>query len=126
MTSDSMTDRFEVFQKRRPPRGEGLTVTLTQRGQLSISSAAFAELGSPKALELMYSRADSLIGIRAIDPSEPHAYAVRGRVVKNRHYGPYIISGTAFFRYFGIKVEQTRRYEAVMRDGILTIDLKKA
>jgi len=39
--------------------------------------------------------------------------------------GPYIVSGAAFFSYFGIDVEQTTRYMATVEDGVLTIDLKK-
>ena len=95
-----------------------------QRGQLSLNEAAFAELGSPKAVELMFSRADRLIGIRPVDPNEPHAYSPR-TAAKNKGHGPYVISGAAFFTHFGIDVPQTTRYTVTMNDNTLVIDLKE-
>jgi hypothetical protein len=116
---------WEVFRGTRAPAVKAPAVTLMTRGQLSINEAAFVELGSPKAVELMYSRNDRVIGIRAVDPSEPHAYVPRTRPSKNQGHGPYIVSGAAFFSYFGIEVEQTTRYMTTVQDGVLTIDLKK-
>jgi hypothetical protein len=94
------------------------------RGQLSINDAAFTELGAPKAVELMYSRTDRLIGIRAVDPVEPHAYVPR-TAAKNQGHGPYIVSGAAFFSHFGIDVPHTTRHAVTVEDGVLLIDLKK-
>jgi hypothetical protein len=122
-----MTDmtEYEVYKRDRTPAVSTPAVTVTQRGVLSINDAAFAELGSPKAVELMYSRADRIIGLRPVDPAEPHAYVPRTRPSKNRNHGPYTVSGAAFFSYFGIKIDQTTRFTATVQDGILTIDLKK-
>ncbi len=116
---------FEVFRRTHSPVVNTPAVTLTKRGQLSINDAAFTELGSPKAVELMYSRADRIVGIRAVDPSEPHAYVPRTRAGKNRGHGPYVVAGSAFLSYFGIEVEQTTRYRTTVQDGVLTIDLKE-
>lgn len=99
-------------------------MTLAHRGQLSLNEAAFNGLGRPKAVELMYSRTDRVIGIRAVDPAEPHAYVPR-TAVKNQGRGPYIISGAAFFSHFDIRVDQTTRYTVTVQDDILVIDLKK-
>ncbi len=115
---------FEVFKRSHSPAIKAPAVTLMQRGQLSLNEAAFTELGSPEAVELMYSRTDRVIGIRAVDPAEPHAYIPR-TAAKNKGRGPYIISVAAFFSHFGIVVDQTTRHMATVRDGILTIDLKK-
>jgi len=113
---------WEVYKRTRAPASTPV-VTVTQRGQLSLNDAAFEELGSPKAIELLYSRADRVVGIRPVDPSEPHAYVPRTRAAKNRGHGPYLIPGIAFFNYYGIEVEQATRYAATVRDGILTFDL---
>ena len=93
------------------------------RGQLSLNDAAFAGLGSPEAVELMYSSSDRLIGIRPVDPAEPHAYVPR-TAAKNKGRGPHIISGAAFFSHFDVKVEQTTRYMATIEGGVLIVDLK--
>lgn len=116
---------FEVFKRNRSPAIKAPAVTLMQRGQLSLNEAAFTALGAPKAVELMYSRADRLIGIRAVDPAEPHAYIPR-TASKNKGRGPYIISGAAFFSHYGIDLPQTTRHVVTMQDDILIIDLKQA
>jgi hypothetical protein len=114
---------FEVFKRTRSPAIKPPAVTVLHRGQLSLNEAAFAQLGSPKAVELLYSHADRLIGIRAVDPAEPHAYIPR-TAAKNKDHGPYIVSGAAFFSHYGIAMDNTVRYEVTVNDGILTIDLK--
>lgn len=114
---------FEVYRKDRTPANSTPSVTVTQRGQLSINDAAFAELGSPKAVELLYSRADRIIGLRPVDPTERHAYVPRARTAKYNGHGPYVVSGSGFLSYFGIEVDQTTRYPATVKDGILRIDL---
>ena len=118
-----MTD-FEVYKRNRAPAVNTPAITVTQRLQLSINDAAYALLGSPKAIELMYSRADRIVGLRPIDASEPHAYVLRTRGEKYRGHGPYVVSGAAFFNYFGITVKETTRYAATEQNGIVTIDLK--
>jgi hypothetical protein len=115
---------FEVFKRSHSPAIKAPAVTVLQRGQLSLNEAAYAELGSPKAVELMYSRADRLIGIRAVDPAEPHAYIPR-TAAKNKGRGPYIISGAAFFSHFGIDMHQTTRFPVTVRDDTLIVDLKE-
>ena len=120
-----MADDFEVYKRNRAPAVNTPAITVMQRGQLSINDAAFALLGSPGAVELMYSRANRIVGLRPVDPSEPHAYVPRTRSAKNRGHGPYVVSGAAFFSYFGIEVKQTARYAATMQNGVLTIDLKE-
>ena len=116
---------WEVFKRSNSPAIKAPAVTLMQRGQLSLNQAAFTELGSPEAVELLYSRADHAIGIRPVDPAEPHAYIPR-TPAKQKGRGPYIISGAAFFSHFGIAVGETTRCMVTVKDGILTIDLKKA
>ena len=115
---------FEVFKRSHSPAMKSPAVTLMHRGQLSLNEAAYTELGSPAAVELMYSRADRVIGIRAVDPDEPHAYVPR-TPAKQKGRGPYILSGAAFFSHFGIPLGPTTRYMVTVKDGILTIDLKK-
>jgi hypothetical protein len=37
--------------------------------------------------------------------------------------GPYIVSGAAFTKYYGINTDEARRWTVVIEDGILLIDL---
>jgi hypothetical protein len=120
----SMAD-WEIFKRNRAPAVKGPAVTLMHRGQLSLNDAAFAELGSPKAVELMFSRANRLIGIRPVDPNEPHAYIPR-TPAKQKGRGPYIISGAAFLTHFGIAVPETTRYMVALEGDTLIIDLKQS
>jgi hypothetical protein len=115
---------FEVFKRNRSPAIKPPAVTVLHRGQLSMNEAAFTELGSPKAVELLYSPAEQLVGIRAADPAEPHAYVPR-TAAKNKGHGPYIVSGAAFFSHYGIIMDKTVRFDVTVNDGILIIDLKQ-
>lgn len=118
-----MADDFEVYKRNRAPADNRPAVTVMQRGQLSINDVAFEMLGMPEALELLYSRTKRVVGVRPVDRDEPHAYVPRTRSAKYRGHGPYVVSGAAFFRYFGIEVKQTARYTATMRDDALIIEL---
>lgn len=114
---------YELFRRVRAPAVRTPAVTLMQRGLLSLNSAAFEALGSPKAVELMYSRKDKRIGVRAADPSAAHSYKPH-TAAKDKGRGPYLVSGSAFLTYFNIQVEHTTRYTATMDGNILSISLK--
>lgn len=115
---------WEVFRRNRSQAIKAPAVTLMLRGQMSLNEAAFAELGSPKAVELLYSRPDNLIGIRAVDPDAPHAYIPR-TATKNKGRGPYVVSGAAFFSHFGISMDRTTRFAVTLQDDTLIINLNK-
>ena len=115
---------FEVFTRKTARLGKKPSVTIQRKGIMSFNQAAYDAIGSPKAVELLYDRADRIIGVRpAADPDAPHAYQPRGAVGKD--YGPYLVSGTAFVHHYGIDVSVSRRYPVTIEDGVLCIDLKK-
>jgi len=112
---------FEVFRS-KGARANGSTDTLTidKRGQLAIGRDAYLQLGEPKAVELLYDRETTTIGIRPVDPSSGTAYAVRGGDKIS-----YTVSGTAFLRHYGIPFGDTAiRRRAEMVNGILCVDLQ--
>lgn len=113
---------FETFTRRMIPLVKKPFVTIQKRGTMSFNKAAHVALGSPEAVELLYDKANDVIGIRAIDPSVDHAYPMRPQA--NKEEGPYIVSGSAFTKYYGIKTEEARRYSADIEDGVLIIDLR--
>jgi hypothetical protein len=113
---------FEVFRKRMVPLVKTPYVTIQKRGTMSFNKAAHAALGAPKAVELLFDPDERIVGVRGVDPSEPHAYAVRDQAHRET---TFVISGTAFTGYYGIPTEISRRWSAYMDDGVLCIDLKQ-
>jgi hypothetical protein len=53
-----------------------------------------------------------------------HAYALRAQAGKS--VGPFIVSGTAFAKYYKIDTTVSRRWVAQLEGDILCIDLKEA
>jgi hypothetical protein len=100
------------------------TVTLQKRGTLSFNKAAHVAMGSPEAVELLYDRTRKIIGIRPVAPEVEHAYPMRSQ--GNKDDGPYIVSGAAFTKYYGINTDEARRWSVVIDDGVLLIDLSAA
>ena len=54
---------FEVFTRRMVPLVKQPTATLQKRGTMSLNKAAHVALGSPDAVELLYDRAEQIIGM---------------------------------------------------------------
>lgn len=112
---------FETFTKRMAPLVKAPYVTIQKRGTISLNAAAHAAIGSPEAVELLYDKSARIVGFRPVDKSAEHAYPLRtsgGKAV-----GPYILSGTAFTKYYGIDTTVSRRWVGRMVDGVLCIDL---
>ena len=117
---------FETFKKRMVPLAKSPYVTIQTRGVMSLNAAAHAALGAPEAVELLYDAGAKIIGLRAVSPETEHAYPIRGMGSGKRHEGTsYMVSGTAFTKYYEIPTEVSTRYPAVLDDGILCIDLAK-
>jgi hypothetical protein len=111
---------FEVFTARKTRSVTVPYFTIQQRGNFSLNRLAYEMLGEPQAVELLYDRVDHIIGLRPIDPSEKHAYPVR----RQQNSASYVVSGHSFCSYYSIPTEITRKYTAVINDGMLTADLK--
>ena len=112
---------FEVFKKRMVPYAKQPYVTLQKRGILSFNKSAYAALGSPEAVELLYDRDSRVIGVRPIDARAEHAYPIRSALTKSG--SSYLVSGTAFVQYYGIPAETSIRYAAFKDGDVLCMDL---
>lgn len=112
---------FEVFTKRMIPLVKQPFVTIQKRGTISINASSYAALGSPEAVELLYDPAERIVGLRGVDPRSQHAYPLRA--AGGKEDGPYVVSGTAFTKFYGIDTEVSRRWVGVLQDGVLCIDL---
>ena len=62
------------------------------------------------------------MGVRGVDPSVQHAYPLRAQA--NKEVGPFIVSGSAFTKYYGIATGVARRFAAEAQDGIFIVDLE--
>jgi hypothetical protein len=113
---------FETFKKRMVPLKKAPYVTIQKRGTMSFNAAAHAALGNPEAVELLYDVKQQIMGVRAVDPAVEHAYPLRSPSKKDQSF---ILSGTAFTKYYEIDTTVSTRYPATMEDGILCIDLKQ-
>jgi hypothetical protein len=110
---------FEVFKKRMTPLVKQPYVTLQRRGTMSFNKAAYQALGSPEAVELLYDKSEGIMGLRPVSATEQHAYPLRA----SNNETTYMLSATAFTKYYEIKTDVSRRFAARMEDGILCIDL---
>jgi hypothetical protein len=113
---------FETFKRNRMPSTAQPAVTIQKRGALSLNTAAYEALGSPKHVALLYDRENELMGIQSVSGSAPHAYVVRG-VGNNR--ATHVVSGKAFLSYYGIPRDEARRWIAEIQDDTLVVDLKQ-
>lgn len=113
--------QFEVFRKRMVPLVKEPYVTIQRRGTMSFNKAAHHALGAPEAIELLFDPNEQIIGVRAVDPRAEHAYPIRMTNAETS----FIVSGTAFTRYYDIPTDVSRRFRAAMVDGVLCIDLKE-
>src|SRR6266508_5021599 len=97
-------------------------VTIQKRGTISLNAAAHAMLGSPEAVELLYDPHEKIIGLRPVAKESEHAYPLRAQAGKA--VGPYLVSGTAFTKYYKIDTQVSRRWVGHVDNGVLCVDLK--
>lgn len=119
-TEERLVHQFETFRRTGGVPTEPL-VTIQRRGLISLNSAAYRALGSPVAVELLYNAERSTIALRAVDPHASHSHIVRS--TSRSGAGPYVISATAFTRFYDIDTSTASRWVARMQDGLLCLDL---
>jgi hypothetical protein len=113
---------FETFRRQRAPTTRDPAVTIQKRGTLSLNLPAYAALGQPEAIELLFDRGQRLMGLRGVDPSADSAYVVRPL---GRGNSTWLVSGKAFMNYYGIDTEVARRWTGRLEDDLLVLDLKE-
>ncbi len=114
---------FEIFTKRMAPLGKTPGVTIQKRGTITINRAAYALLGEPKAVELLFDRDKHLVGLRPVDKTAQHAYSLRTQ--GSGDTGPMVVAGTAFTNYYKIDTSVSRRWIPALENDILVLDLDK-
>lgn len=115
---------FEVFRKRMAPLVKDPFVTIQRRGVMSLNAAAYAALGSPSAVELLFDPKERIVGLRATEENSEHAYPVRS--TSSKRESTFMVSGTAFTKFYGIDTTESVRRRAVLENGVLCVDLNDA
>ncbi len=113
---------FEVFKKASAPIPTVPSVTVQKRGLISLNRAAYALIGSPDAVELLWDADDQRIGLRPSALESPDAYPARPQTPDSSR-GPILIAGNLFTRYIGLDTSSAKRWVPQVEDGILIIDL---
>jgi len=116
-------DEWELFTGRATKPEAQPLVTIQTRGNMSINQPAWRALGSPEAVELLWNRAQRLVGMRAADPAVPHAYKLRA----SDHASTHILSFIAFATPYGIEVNtpRSRRYVGEMKGQTLVVSMNQ-
>ncbi len=119
---------FERFERTTAPTSKGPFVTVNKRGNFSFNRATFELLGEPEEIELLFSKPDRVIGLKAATPGEPYAFPVKPVLGRTPGSKPsnYTVNCLSFVNHYGIDHSVSRRYEVEQRDdGILAVDLKQ-
>ena len=118
-----MARQFEVFTGRfKPVSSKVMRVTLNKRGAFSLNHATYDALGQPSYVEMLYDRADRVIGLRPVPEATKHAYPVR----KQGNAKSYLVGATAFCRNYELDTVDgvIEFFEPKIEDGILILELR--
>ena len=110
---------LETYHRQRGKAlGQRLLITLSPNGIIRFSDSAYAALGNPVEVELLFDRDQQVIGIRT--PLRAHsddAFEVRRPLLGGARY----ISAKAFITFHMLDFGRTRRLVASFRDGVLCV-----
>lgn len=112
---------FQTFKKSLVPFGRQPQVTIQKRGTITLNAAAYAALGSPEAVELLYDSDERVVGLRPVSAKVEHAAFVRPSTKSGT--GPYVISAMAFIKFYKIETSTARRWPGLLDGTMLRIDL---
>jgi len=103
--------------------GRSMRVSLSAKGLIAINNLAFQSLAEPEAVELMFDKANKVIGIRKCDPKLKNAFAVKKQARSNSYY----VRAMAFCRFYNIVVKQTVAFTDLELEGdVLTLAFAKS
>lgn len=112
---------FEVFTPQAAAESGPAFVSVQKQGIIAFNRAAFAALGEPEAVELLFDRDRSLVGLRAAEESVPHALRVR----TSSAGGTYVVSAARFVKHYDIPNDVGRRWAAQTEGDVLFVDISQ-
>ena len=119
-----MIKQWELFERKSTGRvAKTMRVSLNERGGFALNQKVFDDLKQPKAIEMYFDKINKLVGIKACDPEETHAYEIKQQGKSKS----YLVRAMAFCTTYSIKVTGTMVFvEPTIEDGYLVLDLKTA
>lgn len=123
---ESRNEEFHVFtgkQYGRTAKKEA-RISLGAFGTFYLNAQAFAELGSPAAVEILFDIGRRRIGLRPAPPMLPHAF----KIVPHTAGGYHRLSAAAFCHHHGIFFKGTLLFHDIRIDesGMMKLDLFSA
>ena len=117
---------FERFDQRHIAIAGSPFVTIQRGGRvMTINRVAYEMLGSPAAVELLYSQKNRAIGLREVSKKEPFAFPLRPQGRKGVQPSNYLVAVQAFTKHYGLDTSVAMRYPVEMQEDILTISLDR-
>lgn len=115
---------FEIYKKGSAPVATVPAVTVQKRGLISLNRTAYALIGNPEAVELLWDADRKVIGLRASELTNPNAYPARPQSLGSDK-GPILVAGNMFTQYIGMDTSRAVRWIPTVEDEILCIDIGK-
>lgn len=115
---------FVVYQKGSAPVATVPVVTVQKKGLIALNRAAYAMIGDPEAVELLWDEDRKIIGLRPSELTNPNAYPARPQSA-NSTKGPILVAGTKFTQFIGMDTSRAMRWIPTIEDEILCIDISK-
>lgn len=115
------TTEFEVFDKRAATTNPNPMVTIQRGGHFSLNKAAYRAMGEPETVEILFSRANKVIGFRPVSPTSPRGFPVKPQGKSSPT--TFMIAGQAFAKHYELDVSTARRYGVEVKDSILLLNL---
>ena len=116
-----LTMPFELFTREVAAASGPPTVAIQKKGIFAFNRAAYAALGEPRAVALLFDRERQIVGFRAADPQDEDSQLVRPNAKGNS----YLVTGTLFTRHYGIDTRVGRRWAAHLEDDLLCINISE-
>lgn len=125
-----MRDAWNIALSRetKRPRDRPLYVSLNKRGEIAMNARAFAAIGSPYNVTLLYDEGKRSIGVKFPVSADGHFFPVKryGRGRRMR-----IVRAARLLKQFGIAVERTLvfspvRVETFRQEPMLVLELDTA
>jgi len=121
MISDPDLKGFELFDQSSLSPAKAPCATLQRDGLISLNTPAYEALGQPQAVLLYYNSDEQTIALVKSAFGKVLSKPVRRQ---GKNSATWIFSGRLFTRHYGIDTTTARRYEAIVRNGKLFIDLR--
>jgi hypothetical protein len=112
---------FEVFDKRAAGVSKHPRATIQRGGMFSFNKAAYALMGEPEAVELLYDRENERIAFRPVESGRPRSFPIRSQGKTSQ---TLMVAGRAFTKYYDLDTSQARRYPVEMQGDMLVLDLR--